>query len=99
MCFSVGLQDNCPRVYNPDQKDVDRDGIGDACDPCNLTGPNGIVDRDRDGVDDICDNCPQFANPKQENGDNDATGDACDPDNDNDGISKAIYSHNACIIM
>ncbi|CAI8038078.1 Thrombospondin-2 [Geodia barretti] len=79
-------QDNCPRVYNPDQKDVDRDGIGDACDPCNLTGPNGIVDRDRDGVDDICDNCPQFANPKQENGDNDATGDACDPDNDNDGI-------------
>ena len=90
MCFSVCLQDNCPRVYNPDQKDVDRDGIGDACDPCNLTGPNGIVDRDRDGVEDICDNCPQFANPNQENGDNDATGDACDPDNDNDGISKSL---------
>jgi hypothetical protein len=78
-------EDNCPSVYNPDQKDIDRDGIGDACDPCNLTGPNGIVDRDRDGVDDICDNCPQFPNPNQENQDNDATGDACDPDDDNDG--------------
>ena len=26
------VEDNCPGVYNPDQKDSDDDGIGDACD-------------------------------------------------------------------
>ena len=25
-------QDNCPVVYNPDQKDIDKDSIGDVCD-------------------------------------------------------------------
>ena len=30
----INSQDNCPNTYNPDQKDTDRDGIGDACDSC-----------------------------------------------------------------
>ena len=33
--------DNCPEVYNPDQKDSDHNGVGDAC-QCDLTG-DGLV--------------------------------------------------------
>jgi len=34
--------DNCPAVYNPDQVDGDRDGIGDLCDAAwNMSGPGG----------------------------------------------------------
>jgi hypothetical protein len=25
--------DNCPLVFNPDQRDSNRNGIGDACEP------------------------------------------------------------------
>jgi len=30
----LNVVDNCPEVYNPDQKDSDRDNHGDACDNC-----------------------------------------------------------------
>jgi hypothetical protein len=43
--------DNCPKVFNPDQKDLDGDGKGDVCDP----------DRDGDGQLDPNDPCPDDA--------------------------------------
>ena len=72
--------DNCRDVYNPDQADADRDGIGDACDP--------LTDSDGDNVADDRDNCPLVANSDQTDTDGDGTGDACDNDRDDDGVNN-----------
>ena len=46
------LYDNCHFVFNPDQTDVDDDGLGDACDACNgLVNILGNVDLDASGDD------------------------------------------------
>lgn len=79
--------DNCPGLFNPDQRDGDNDGFGDACDPLpDEPAPEGI-DVDHDGVPDDNDNCPIAPNPDQEDVDRDGIGNACDPDNDNDGVN------------
>lgn len=59
--------DNCVNVSNPDQKDVDGNERGDACD-----------DWDRDGIINSVDNCVNDPNRSQADIDNDGIGDTCD---------------------
>lgn len=44
--------DNCPYAPNPQQRDSDRNGLGDVCDCAAID-----VDLDADGIDDACDDC------------------------------------------
>ena len=60
--------DLCPRISDPEQRDQDQDGVGDACDQ----------DRDGDGVVDALDNCLEVYNPLQGDANGDGEGNACD---------------------
>ena len=74
--------DNCPTTYNPDQADVDANGIGDECDTQYWKNLylNGKSDSDHDGTCNACDNCPNNCNLEQLDADGDGIGDVCDPD-------------------
>jgi len=72
--------DNCPFVYNPDQRDSSGNGVGDACDD--------LLDSDGDGIPDLFDECP--FEPEDFNGFEDEDG--CPEghlDYDGDGILNA----------
>src|SRR5687768_5832753 len=51
--------DNCPNVYNPQQRDLDRDGVGNKCDDDSTTP----TDTDNDGVIDAEDQCDTQPGP------------------------------------
>lgn len=58
----VGLEeDNAPDVYNPDQRDVDEDGIVDPVDLCPSVPSLPNADTDRDGLGNECDPCRRAA--------------------------------------
>jgi len=76
--YVTNASDNCVHNYNPGQEDIDRDGIGDACD--------SFTDIDSDGIQDSADNCPYRSNRSQADADGDGLGDACDAvDNSSNG--------------
>lgn len=74
------IADNCIFVYNPDQKDSDGDGKGDACDS-DLVDPSfqdSRCDEDGDGAPDEKDNCRLACNPDQKDANKNGIGDVCD---------------------
>lgn len=59
--------DNCLKIANADQKDINYNSIGDACE-----------DDDNDGIKNSLDNCLESYNPDQLDGDDDGIGNVCD---------------------
>ena len=81
---AADVRDNCVVVINPEQRDTDADGQGDACDD----------DDDNDGITDLEDLCPLVVSGRnlpiaglvQGDQDDDGKGDECDLDIDGDNV-------------
>lgn len=72
-------KDNCKYRYNPDQSDINWDGVGDMC-----------SDDDKDGIIWYYDNCIYQSNPSQIDINRNWVGDVCEFDKDKDGVFDSI---------
>src|SRR5258706_868770 len=79
--YVVNKFDNCQGFASTDLSDLDKDGIGDVCDP----------DKDNDGQPNESDNCPLVVNDDQSDADGNGVGDACQ---DTDGDTKVGVEDN-----
>ena len=52
---TADVSDNCPKIPNPSQRDIDGDRVGDACDNCLNQRNSNQNDLDGDFVGNACD--------------------------------------------
>jgi Thrombospondin type 3 repeat len=54
VCDDGNPSDNCTNTPNPDQKDTDKDGVGDVCDNCPTVANPDQKDSNGNGIGDAC---------------------------------------------
>ena len=92
--FPISFTDNCPEIPNPDQSDIDEDGLGDVCDNCPEIENPKQYNYDNDSKGDLCDedddNDGQTDEIELECGSDPKDETSLSPDFDDDGIPDCL---------